>query len=178
MLRAVLFTALISLASVTVVEAQTLASALNVWVFPTEGQTAEQQSIDEAACYQWATQTTGLDPFDLKRDAQQQELTAEQARQQAQQAGAGAAAGGAVAGAATGALIGGVLGNDAGRGAAWGAGLGALSGRGARRQAQQQATQAVEQQAQRAQQLNEQQQEDFNNAFTVCLEAKDYMVRF
>ena len=42
---------------------KTLAATMNVYVFPTEGQTPEQQSIDEAACYDWAVQNTGTDPI-------------------------------------------------------------------------------------------------------------------
>ena len=38
---------------------KSLASTLNVFVFPTKGQPATQQSQDEAACYQWAVQNTG-----------------------------------------------------------------------------------------------------------------------
>ena len=35
---------------------KTLAATLNVYVFPTEGQTSEQQSKDEAECYGWAVE--------------------------------------------------------------------------------------------------------------------------
>ncbi len=37
---------------------KTLASTLDVYVFPTEGQAADQQSKDEAECYSWATSNT------------------------------------------------------------------------------------------------------------------------
>ena len=53
---------------------KTLAATIDVYVFPTEGQTPEQQSIDEAACYDWAVQNTGSDPFALQKQAQQLSL--------------------------------------------------------------------------------------------------------
>ncbi len=100
---------------------KSLASTINVYVFPTTGQTAEQQSTDEAACYNWAVQNTGSDPFALQKQAQQQQQQADQAQQQIDQAGKGAGAKGAVGGAAAGALIGEIVSDDAGKGAAYGA---------------------------------------------------------
>ena len=50
---------------------KSLASTLETYVFPTEGQTSEQQSIDEAACYTWAVENTATDPFDLQKQAEQ-----------------------------------------------------------------------------------------------------------
>ena len=65
---------------------KTLAATMNVYVFPTEGQEAEQQSKDEAECYSWAVQNTGSDPFDLQKQADQQEQATAEAKQQAQAA--------------------------------------------------------------------------------------------
>jgi hypothetical protein len=48
---------------------KTLAATMNVYAFPQKGQAPEQQSQDEAACYQWATQNTGTDPFELQKQA-------------------------------------------------------------------------------------------------------------
>ena len=42
---------------------KTLASTMDVYVFPNKGQDATQQSMDEAACYGWAVENTGSDPF-------------------------------------------------------------------------------------------------------------------
>lgn len=156
---------------------QSLASAINVYVFPTQGQTAEQQSIDEAGCYDWAVQNTGSDPFDLQKQAQQQQQQAQQAQQQARQVGAGAGAAGAVSGAAGGALIGAIAG-DTGKGAAYGAAAGLLVGRRAGRQANAQAQQQVAQQSQQQQQATATQIENFKKAFSVCLEAADYLVKY
>jgi hypothetical protein len=156
---------------------QSLASAIDVYVFPTQGQDAAQQSIDEATCYDWAVQNTGSDPFDLQKQAQQQQQQHQQAQQQAQHVGAGAGARGAVGGAAGGALIGAIAG-DTGKGAAYGAAAGLLMGRRAGRHANAQAQQQVAQQGQQQQQATAQQIENFKKAFSVCLEATDYLVKY
>ncbi|MGB5388576.1 MAG: hypothetical protein WBP10_00195, partial [Thermoanaerobaculia bacterium] len=62
---------------------KTLAATMNVYVFPQKGQPPEQQSTDESACYGWAVQNTGTDPFQLQQQAQTQEQQAEQAKAQA-----------------------------------------------------------------------------------------------
>ena len=157
---------------------KTLASTLNVYAFPTEGQTSEQQSKDEAECYNWAVQNTGTDPFDLSKQAQQQQQQAAQAKEQSKQAGQGAGAAGAVGGAAAGALIGHIASDDPGKGAAYGAAAGLIVGRRKKRQAQKEAGQQVDQQAQQAQQGTQQQMDNFKKAFSVCLESKKYMVKF
>ena len=72
---------------------KTLAATIGVYVFPTEGQDSAQQSKDEAACYEWAVQNTGTDPFELARKAEQQRQQAEQAQAEIAQAGRGAGAG-------------------------------------------------------------------------------------
>ena len=58
---------------------QSLAAAIDVYVFPNEGQAASQQSMDEATCYDWAVQNTGTDPFDLEKQAQQIQQQEQQA---------------------------------------------------------------------------------------------------
>ena len=155
---------------------KTLAATMNVYAFPSKGQTPEQQSKDEAECYQWAVSNTGTDPFQLQKQAEQQKAQTEQQKQQAQSAGQGAGAAGAVKGAAAGALIGSISG-DAGEGAAIGAAAGVVAGRRRARAAQAQATQQVEQAGQQAQAATAEQMNNFKKAFGVCLEAKGYMVK-
>jgi len=157
---------------------KSLAASIDVYVFPSEGQAPEQQSKDEAACYQWAVQNTGNDPFDLQKQSQQQQQAAQQQQQQIAQAGKGAGAKGAVGGAAAGALIGEIASDDAGKGAAWGALAGSVIARRRTQQAKAQASQQVEQQSQQAQQATAEQIENFKKAFSVCLEAKKYMVKY
>jgi len=157
---------------------KTLAATMDVYVFPTEGQTTELQSQHEAECYNWAVQNSGTDPFDLAKQAEQQQAQAAQAEQQAKQVGKGSGAGGAIGGAAAGALIGQIASDDPGKGAAYGAAAGLIAGRRRGRRAQDQAGQQVEQQSQQAQQATAQQMTNFKNAFSVCLEAKKYMVKY
>ena len=181
MKRTLFLATLATLAAVSFAAAQgqkTLSSTMDVYVFPSDGQTAEQQSRDEAECYSWAVQNTGTDPFDLAKQAQQQQQEAEQAKQEAQNVGKGAGAGGAVKGAATGALIGEIVSDDPGKGAAYGAAAGMIRGRRRGQQAQQQAEAQADQQAQQAKQATEQQMGNFKKAFSVCLEAKEYMVKY
>ena len=59
-----------------------LAATINVYVFPTTGQNAAQQSTDEAACCTWAVQNTGSDPFALQKQSDPQKQQAQQATAQ------------------------------------------------------------------------------------------------
>jgi hypothetical protein len=176
----VVLAVMLAAASLSPAQAQqkTLAATMNVYVFPTEGQTPEKQSMDEAECYNWAVGNTGTDPFELQKQAQQQQAQADQAQQQIDGASKGSGAAGAVGGAAVGALIGEIASDDAGKGAAYGAAAGLIAGRRRGRRAEAEAKQEVEQQSQKAQKATKEQLENFKKAFSVCLEAKDYMVRF
>ena len=165
-------------AAVQPASGKSLAATLNVYVFPSKGQTPETQSQDESACYTWAVQNTGSDPFSLQAQSQQQAQQTEQAKQQAAQAGKGAGAAGAVKGAAAGALIGEIASDDAGKGAAYGAAAGVIAGRRRGAAAKQQATQQVEAQGAQAQAATAEQIANFKKAFSVCLEAKNYMVKY
>ncbi len=53
-----------------------------------------------------------------------------------------------------------------------------IRGRRKGRSAQAQAEQQVDQQAQQAQAATKEQMDNFKKAFSVCLEAKNYMVKF
>jgi len=171
---------LIAVASVVTVGAQskTLASTMNIYVFPTKGQPADQQSQDEAGCYSWAAENTGNDPFELAKKSESDKQQAQQAQEQAKNVGKGAGASSAVKGAAAGALIGEIASDDPGKGAAYGAAAGVIRGRRKGRAAQQSAMQQADQQAAAAQQATAQDLDNFKKAFSVCLEAKDYMVKF
>ncbi len=157
---------------------KSLSATMSVYVFPTAGQDAAQQSKDEVECYQWAVQNAGVDPFEMTKKAEQQQQQAQQQQQQIAAAGQGAGVKGAVGGAAAGALIGEIASDDAGKGAAYGAAAGAVVARRKTRRAKADASQQVEQQSQQAQQATAEQIENFKKAFSVCLEAKEYMVKF
>ena len=156
---------------------KSLASTLEVYVFPAAGQAADQQSKDEAECYNWAVGNTGNDPFELQKQSEQQAQQTEQQVAQAQSATQGAGAKGAVKGAAAGALIGEIVDDDAGQGAAYGAAAGAISARRRSRAASQQAQQQAKAQGEAQQQATAEQIGNFKKAFSVCLEAKEYMVK-
>ena len=96
--------AMFCLDSDVLAQGQSLASTMDVYVFPADGQDSSQQSKAEAECYEWAVGNVGTDPFDLSKqdEANQQQAQAEQ--EAAAQAGRGAGARGAVRGAAAGAL--------------------------------------------------------------------------
>jgi hypothetical protein len=157
---------------------KTLAATMDVFVFPAEGQDSSQQSKDEAECYNWAVGNTGTDPFDLAKQAQAQQDQAAAATAQVDQSGKGAGAKGAVGGAAAGALIGGIVSDDPGKGAAYGAAAGAIGARRGARRAKSNAKEDIEQQSQQAAAATGEQLTNFKKAFSVCLEAKDYMVKF
>jgi hypothetical protein len=156
---------------------KTLAATLKVYAFPGAGQLATQQSQDENECYTWAMQETGNDPFHIANQAAQQQQLAAQQQQQAQQSKSGSAVKGAVGGAAGGALIGAIAG-DAGKGAAIGAGVGAIGNRARAESKANQASQQAAQQAQASAQTSAAQITEFKKAFSVCLEAKKYTVRY
>jgi hypothetical protein len=181
--------ALMAAASVCAAHAQTapvtaptgqrsLSATLNVYVFPSAGQAPGQQSKDEGECYNWAVQNTGSDPFQIAKQEQQQQQQTAQQQQAAKEAGKGSGAKGLFGGAAVGALIGEIASDDAGKGAAIGAGLGLLAGRGRARMKETEATQQAEQQGQAASQASAAQLDNFKKAFSVCLEAKKYMVKY
>ena len=156
----------------------TLASTMEVYVFPNSGQEASQQSQDEAACYDFAVTNVGTDPFELQKQSEAQAQQTEQALAAAEQAGQGAGVKGAARGAAAGAIIGEIADDDASQGAAYGAAAGAIRGRRKSRAAKEQATAQAEAQGEAQQAATEDQVGNFKKAFSVCLEAKDYMVKY
>jgi hypothetical protein len=145
--------------------AQSLSTSLGLYVYPGEGQSIEQLAIDENECYQWAQQTSGVDPNNPMAGVQ-----IDTAEQQSQGAGAGR---GAARGAAKGALIGEITDNDRSEYAAAGALIGASRGR---RQAESQNQQAQQQ----AQANNEAQAaariDSFKKAYTACMQGRKYTV--
>jgi len=156
---------------------KSLAATLGVQVFPKAGQDAAQQSKDEGECYGWAVQNTGVDPFDLEKKEAEQAQQAAQAGQQASQAKQGAGVRGAVGGAVAGAVIGEIADDDAGKGAAYGAATGAVVARRQARKSEAQAQSQIQQQAQQQAQVTQEQRNNFRNAFSACLEAKDYIAK-
>ena len=168
----------VGLVGIANAQGKSLSSTMEVYVFPTEGQDTSQQSKDEAECYEWAVGNAGVDPFELANQDEANQQQAQVEQQAAQQAGQGSGARGAVRGAAAGALIGEIANDDASEGAAWGAAAGAIRGRRMGRQAQAQVQQQAADQADQREQATAEQLANFKKAFSVCLEAKNYMVKY
>ena len=129
-------------------------------VYPSAGQSMDQQARDENDCRNWATQQTGVYPYQ-----------APPAYYGNTQQGT-PVLGGAARGAALGA-VGGAIAGDAGQGAAIGAGVGATAGliRKNRDRCQQ---------AQVNDQAQAQYQADlgrYNQAFAACMQGRGYVVR-
>jgi hypothetical protein len=129
-------------------------------IYPNAGQSMQQQSYDETECRNWATQQTGVYPY-------------QSAPTYYGDSSSGAPVlGGAARGAAIGA-VGGAIAGDAGKGAAIGAGMGATAGLIRKNQNRRQ-------QAQMNNQAMAQYQADLNRyhqAFAVCMQGRGYSVR-
>jgi hypothetical protein len=127
-------------------------------IYPSKGQSLEQQAKDEGECRTWAQQQTGFNP-------------SQGPAQVATSSGSGQVLRGAAGGAAVGA-VGGAIGGSAGKGAAIGAGVGATIGllrKGQERRANEQA------QAQANAQYN-QQLSNYNRAFGTCMQGRGYSI--
>jgi hypothetical protein len=129
-------------------------------VYPNAGQSMEQQGRDESDCRNWATQQTGIYPYQSAP-----------AYYGSTDSGA-PVLGGAARGAAIGA-VGGAIAGDAGKGAAIGAGMGATAGllrknRERRQQAQANGQAQMQYQAEIGR---------YNQAFAACMQGRGYSVR-
>ena len=148
------------------------AVAQELIVYPAKNQSNEQIEKDKFACYSWAKGQTGFDPM-----VAPQATTPRPAQQQKSVAG-GAVKGG-VGGAALGAGIGAIAGGSSGAGK--GAAIGALSGGtigGVRSHSQnQQAEQAQRQREQEQVAQYQQGRNNYNRAYSACLEGRGYTVR-
>jgi hypothetical protein len=135
----------LSLAALIAALATPLA-AQQLYVYPSKGQTAEQQAKDQQECQGWAVQQAGT-PYGATGNQP-----------------SGGVVRGAAGGAALGA-VGGAIAGNAGQGAAIGAATGALFG-GIRQHRQRQAQ--YDQQQQRA--------AAYNRAFATCMQGRGYTV--
>lgn len=135
----------------------------DLFVYPAQGQSADQMAIDKANCWEWAKKETNYDPANPPK--------AEAAPAEKADAKVGR-------GVARGALAGSLLANSVGgnRTAAGAAGamLGAAKESKKADAQQAQMDQAAEQQAQAG---VEQQRNTYNRAYAACLEAKGYSTK-
>jgi hypothetical protein len=136
-------------------------------VYPNQGQSKEVQDKDSYECYAWAKQQSGFDPMAPP--------TASTPPPQAE-----AQKGGVVRGGVRGGLVGvaaGAIAGDAGKGAAIGAASGALIGGMRRRDQNAQQSQAEQQWAQQETARYTQGRNDYNRAFSACMEGRNYSVK-
>lgn len=129
------------------------------YIYPSKGQTQEQEGRDKYECNQWATSQSGFDPSNPSSTST--------SSQQAQ----GRAGGGAARGAAVGA-VGGAIEGDPGAGAASGAARGGVFGAIRRRRERNEA----EQEQERAQAGSASGLESYNRAFAACMQGRGYAV--
>ena len=139
-----------------------ISQGLELFLFPTNGQSQQQQKVDEFECYKWAMEQTGIDPLNLPK-----------VEAEVQSGPTGGAVKGAARGAAAGAAIGAIAG-DAGKGAAIGATAGAMGGRRGGKQAQAQQNQQAQANVAAAE---EETKNTFKKAFSACIEGKGYTVK-
>ncbi len=136
-------------------------------IYPSQGQTQQQQEMDKFQCYSWAKETSGFDPMAPIQ------ATAPPPPAQAPVGGvAKGGAGGAVVGLAAGSLAG-----EAGKGAAIGAAAGGLIGGMRRREQVQRQVVAQEQWADQQEAAYTQKRNTYNRAFTACMEGRGYTVQ-
>jgi len=143
-----------------------------VYFYPKEGQTTEQQSRDHYECYNWAMQQTGFDPSQSSIPPQRRVKVVPMPPPGHDTAVM------AIAGAVLGALIAGP--RHAGAGALIGAGSGAVVGAASDVSRQQYAQQMEEAYVNRDQALDaryEGQAHNFRRAMTACLEGRGYTVK-
>jgi hypothetical protein len=131
------------------------AAAQKPIVYPAKGQSEQKQSSDDAACYSWAKQSTGVDPAQVARAAP------------APSGGGNERLRGAARGAVGGAAIGAIAG-DTGKGAGVGAVAGTMYG----------GHQSRKRQAAEGQQAQQQQQgiSDYYRAYGACMSGRGYTV--
>lgn len=130
-------------------------------VYPSKGQSPQQQQKDEGECYVWAKNSTGIDPAAVAAAPAPQ-----------QQTGPAVGGGERASGALRGAVVGGIIdGSDgAGKGAAVGVVAGGVRARNNQRSQNAQAQQQAQDQKQGA--MN-----TFYRAQGACLEGRGYTIK-
>ena len=136
-------------------------------IYPSKGQSAEQQQKDQGECMAWAQQTTGVNPAAVAQSLAADQPQSDTGFLQDERVQ------GAVVGAAGGAAIGAIAGGHAGKGAGIGALVGTLAG-GAHREHKSEEAQA---RTRANQQQAQQSVATYNRAYGACLEGRGYTVR-
>jgi len=132
-------------------------------IFPAKGQSNEQLEQDKFSCYGWAKQQSGFDPM-------KSPTTSTPAPSQVKKSG------GAVKGALGGAALGAIIG-DSSRSARNAGVAGALIGGVRQRSANNKTEQKTEQWKQQEANNYANNRNQYNRAYTACLEGKGYTVK-
>jgi hypothetical protein len=138
-----------------------------VFVYPANGQSAEQTDRDRYECHVWAVQQTGVDPSRADANAYERVVV-----QQANPPGSGTAAG-AIGGAILGAIIAGP--RDAGAGLVLGGVTGAIVGSASDANAQARAQQ-TQQQINQSAAAGRARGDSYRRAIGACLQGRGYSV--
>jgi predicted lipid-binding transport protein (Tim44 family) len=138
-----------------------------VFVYPANGQSAEQTDRDRYECHVWAVQQTGVDPSRSDASAYERVIV-----QPANPPGSGTVAG-LIGGAIIGSIIGGP--RDAGAGAIIGGATGAIVGSAADANAQAQAQQ-TQQQFNQSAAAGRARADSYRRAIGACLQGRGYTV--
>jgi outer membrane lipoprotein SlyB len=157
----------------------TPASAQDLFVYPSRGQSDEQLAEDRYACHQWAVQESRFDPSEFGELAPPRTVRVPVPENEAR----GATAKGTVAGAVAGAVIGSRE-DKANKGAVIGAIIGSIAGSAVEEQGERKAQAQAESEAQRqAAELERTRAEkalrrsDYRRALSACLEGRGYTVK-
>jgi hypothetical protein len=142
--------------------------SVELYFYPTKGQSKQQQDRDRYECYLWAVKQTGYDPGQAMAPHQRVEVVP------ATPPGANVAAG-----AATGAVVGSILSGprDQGQGLVFGAIAGAMLGAASEQAQQEQAARMSDRYNERDYARVEEQARNYRRAMTACLEGRGYTVK-
>jgi len=146
--------------------------SVEIYFYPTKGQSKQQQERDRYECYLWAVKQTGFDPGQAQLAPHQRVDVVPATPPGAETA----------AGAVTGAVVGSMLSRprDSGQGMVFGAIAGAMLGAASEQAKQEQAAQ-IQQRYDSRDAANyarlDQQARDYRRAMTACLEGRGYTVR-
>ncbi len=141
--------------------------AQDVYAYPNQGQSQEQQEKDQFECFKWAKQQSGFDPMAVP--------TASAPAPSDKSTGPGLLGGAAIGGGA-GAIGGAIAGGHAGKGAAIGAGIGGLLG-GLTSNSQHKKNKKQRQDWERQQASQYQQaRNNYNRAYSACMTGRGYTV--
>jgi len=144
---------------------RSLAGSVDLFVYPANDQSKQQQEQDDYQCFTFAKEETNFDPVNAREPS---EVVADNPGMD------GSGARGAFRGVARGALLGEIIDDDAGKGAAIGGAMGMMR---ARNRSRQDAQRAAASKNSENQSSFEHQKNNFKKAMSICLEARGYTVK-